>query len=185
MNQEGKVTMKTFRSVLVAVGLVASSFVVGGSVLVSVTTASATSFKPCTASQIKVTRGASQGTAGTSYTAIVFTNTGAACSIVGVPAVQPVVGATRRAQGPSARNGAPNQTPGVIVITKGHAASDAFGVVDTGAITPSNCVARKASGVLVTLGSYVHATYLRLAITVCTKQASTTTRAVVAGVTGV
>jgi hypothetical protein len=184
MNNERGVTMKTVRSTMAIVGLLAGGFVAGGTTLVSTSVASAATAKSCVASQIKVTRGSSQGTAGTSYTAIVFTNTGATCTIFGVPAIQPVTGAAHNKVGPPARNESVGAMAAIHTLAKNQSVSDAFGYVDTGNFTPSSCVARKVSGVLVTLASFVPSTYVKLPITVCTKHVSTNTRLIVAGVTG-
>jgi len=132
----------------------------------------------------KVTHGAAQGTAGTIYYPIVFTNTGATCAIFGVPAVQPVVGSMHHAVGPLARSLSMGEMPVRHVIAKGQSVSVAFGVVETGNYTPSTCVARSANGVVITLGDFVHSRYVHLAIIVCTKRTSITTRLITAGVTG-
>jgi len=176
--------MKSIRSTIAIVALLASAVVAGGTTLVSTTVASAAAVKPCVASQIKVTHGPSDGTAGTVYFPIIFTNTGATCTIFGVPAIQSVSGATHRKVGPSAKSVSIGLNEAQHSVTKGHSVSSAFGVVDTGNFPPSTCVAAKASGILVSLGNFVHSTYVALAITVCTKRASTTTRLITAGVSG-
>ncbi len=173
-----KVKLLVMRSV-VACGLIA-----GGLLVVATSTASATSAKSCVSTQIAVSRGAAQGTAGTNYYALVFTNTRAVCTLFGVPAVQPVIGPTHRSLGPLARNESMGQMPAMHTLAKGQSVSVAFGVVDTGNFATATCGPRKARGVIVTLGSFVRPTYLNLPITVCTKLASTTTRLVAPGVTG-
>jgi len=177
--------MNAIRRVLVAVGVSASSLVAGGSVaLVSATSVSAAPVKNCVSAQLTVTHGASQGTAGTIYYPIIFTNTGATCAIFGVPAIQPVAGSAHHAVGPLARSLSMGMMPVRHVIAKGQSVSAAIGVVETGNYTPSTCVARSASGVVVTLGSFVPSRYVHLAIIVCTKRTSITTRLLTAGVTG-
>ncbi|HEY5112051.1 MAG TPA: DUF4232 domain-containing protein [Acidimicrobiales bacterium] len=176
--------MKSVKSAIIILGLVTSGFVAGGAALVPTTVAFAATAKSCVASQIKVTHGPSNGAAGTIYYPIVFTNTGAACTIFGVPAIQPVTGKVHKKVGPLARNESMGEMPAIHTLAEGQSVSGAFGVTETGNYTPSTCVARKASGVLVTLGSFVPSSYVALAITVCTKRASTTTRLITNGVTG-
>ena len=101
-----------------------------------------------------------------------------------MPAIQPVAGNAHHAVGPMARSLSMGQMPARHVIAKGQSVSVAFGVVETGNYTPSTCVARSASGVVVSLGSFVHSTYVHLPIIVCTKRTSITTRLIVAGTTG-
>jgi len=177
--------MSSMRRALVAAGLSASSLVAGGTMgFGAATAASAAPVKNCVPSQIAVTHGPANGAAGTIYYPIIFTNTGATCALFGVPAVQPVAGAGHHAVGPLARSLSMGEMPARHVIAKGQSVSVAFGVTETGNYTPSTCVARSASGVMVTLGSFVTSRYLHLPITVCTKRTSITTRLITAGVTG-
>lgn len=174
--------MKSLKLV-VSAGMIVSAFT-GMALSVGVTTSSAAPTPPCVSSQIKVSHGAAQGTAGTTYYPIVFTNKGAACTIWGVPSIQPVIGVKHASLGPAARNNSMGEMPVMQKLAKGASVSDAFGVVETGNYTPSACVARHASGVIVTLGSFVHPTFVPLSISVCTRQASTSTRLVAPGVNG-
>jgi len=176
--------LKPIKSVIVAVGLVASALATGGTVLVGTTAASAASAKSCVASQIKVTHGPRDGVAGTIYFPIIFTNTGATCTIYGAPAIQPVTGSTHRVVGPSASSEAIGLKQPRHTLAKGHSVSSAYGVVATGNFSAKTCVAQKVSGVLVKLGSIVPSTYVSLPITVCSKRSSTTTRLIATGVTG-
>lgn len=158
--------------------ITAISFTSGTSVVASGATVAS-----CVPGQMRVTNGAAQGTAGTTYIPLIFTNTGATCAIWGVPSVQPVL-ASRRALGPAARNQSMGEMPIRHVLAKGHSVSVAFGVVETGNYTTSSCVARSASGVVVALVDFVRPTYLHLPISVCTKRASTITHLIVAGSLG-
>lgn len=178
--------MRSVKTTILVAGLVAGGLFSGGALplLGSLTAASATTVKSCVPSQITVTHSAAQGTAGTIYIPLVFTNTGSSCALWGVPTIQPVAGRAHRAVGPLARNLSMGEMPARQVLAKGHAVSVAFGVVETGNFTPSTCVARSADGVVVTLGSFVRSTYVHLPIKVCTKRASTTTKLVVPGVNG-
>jgi hypothetical protein len=177
--------MKSMRSVLMAVSVCASSVLVGGiAALGASTDASATSVMNCVPAQIAVTHGAANGAAGTIYYPIVFTNTGATCAIFGVPAIQPVAGTPHHPVGPLAQSLSMGQMPARHVIAKGQSVSVAFGVTETGNFTPSTCVARSASGVTVTLGTFVTPRFVHLPITVCSKRSSTTTKLITPGVTG-
>jgi len=149
------------------------------------TATTTTGTKSCVSSQIAVSRGAAQGTAGASYYALVFTNTGATeCTIFGVPVIQPVIGPGHRPLGPQARNESMGEMPALHTLAHGASVSVAFGVVDTGNYTASTCGARRARGVVVKMGAFVRPTYVSLPITVCTKRASTTTRLISSGVVG-
>jgi hypothetical protein len=173
------------RRVLVALGLSASSFVAGVSVIFSdATIASATTIKNCLPAQIIVTRGAANGAAGTIYYTIVFTNKGATCAIFGVPAIQPVAGSAHRAVGPLARSLSMGEMPARHVIAKGQSVSVTFGVIEAGNYPPSTCAVRSAKGVVVTLSTFVTPRYVQLPISVCTKRTSITTRLITSGVTG-
>lgn len=176
--------MGSMKSVVAAVAMVAGAVVTAAGFGASESVASAATVGSCVSSQITVSHGAPQGTAGTTYVPIVFTNTGAKCAIWGVPAVQPVAGSAHHAVGPAARSLSMGEMPARHLLAKGRSVSVAFGVVDTGNFTPSTCVARSANGVIVTLDSFVRSTYVHLPITVCTKRSSTTTRLIVAGVNG-
>ena len=175
--------MKTRPLLLVAATLIAT-LLVPGAILGASSAVSATTTPNCLAAQLHLTKGQPQGTAGTTYVPLVITNTGAACAIWGVTAVQPVTGATHAAVGPPARNTAMGEMPMRHVLAKGKSVSDAFGVVDTGNFPTSSCVARRASGVEVSLGSFFAKRYLAMPISVCTKRASTTTRLLSPGTQG-
>ncbi|MHB1209168.1 MAG: DUF4232 domain-containing protein [Acidimicrobiales bacterium] len=137
----------------------------------------------CTPAHMRASLGTSEGAAGTIYVALVFTNTGQACAVWGVPSVQPVL-KSRRHVGPAARNQSIGEMPARHVVTNGHSVSVAYGLTQTANYPASACVARAVNGVVVSLGTFVKPTYLRLPISVCTKRASTSTRLIVAGTTG-
>ncbi|MBW4029430.1 MAG: DUF4232 domain-containing protein [Acidobacteria bacterium] len=141
----------------------------------------------CASAQLRVSLGTPQGAAGTIYVPVVITNTGRACQIWGVPAIQPVVVTKARRfapVGPRARNTSIGQMPVRHVVAKAKSFSDAFGVTETGNYTPSTCRARNATGVVVSLGGFLTRVYVPLKISVCTRLASTTTRLIVAGTAG-
>ena len=151
--------------------------------LAQASTSSAAVTPSCVASQLSVSVGRAQGTAGTTYYPIVFTNRAGTCAIWGVPAIQPVAKG-RHALGPMARNTSMGMMPLRHVIKYGQSVSVAFGVVETGNYPAASCVARHAVGVDVSLASFVASTYRPLSITVCTHRASTTTRLLAPGSRG-
>ena len=141
----------------------------------------------CVSAQLRVSLATPQGAAGTIYVPVVITNTGRACQIWGVPAIQPVVVTTARRftpVGPRARNTSIGQMPVRHVVAKGKSLRDAVGVTETGNYPPSTCRARNATGVVVSLGGFLTGVYVPLKISVCTRLASTTTRLIAAGTTG-
>lgn len=178
--------MRSSKSLTGVVGLTTGVLALAGAVPLAGawSAAAAAVVKPCAPTQIKVSHGGSQGAAGTTYIPIIFTDTAGACAIWGVPGIQPVVGAMHRPVGPAARNISMGQMPVRHVLTKGRSVSAGIGVVDAGNFSPGSCGARAADGVMVSLGTFVHSKYVHLAITVCTKRSSVTTRLVVAGVSG-
>jgi hypothetical protein len=182
--RERNTDMSAIKRVLLTMGISAGTLVVGGTATFASLTASAATVKNCVPSHIKVTHGPADGTAGTIYYPIVFTNTGSTCAIFGVPAIQPVAGTDHHAIGPSARSLSMGEMPVRHVIAKGQSVSVAFGVIEPGNYTPSTCIVRSANGVVVTLGSFVTSRFVRLPIAACTKRTSITTRLITAGVTG-
>jgi len=166
-----------------AAGLLASGFAFSGSLLLG-QSSSATTVPSCVSGHLTVSLGQPQGAAGTIYYPIVFTNKGGECAIWGVPTLQPVNGVAHLAVGPPARNTSLGMMPVRHLFARGHSVSVAFGVVETGNYTPSTCVARSASGVMVSLAPFVRPTFVHLSIMVCTKRASTTTQLLASGITG-
>jgi len=176
--------MKTLRSLAAATVLVGGVTLASG---VASSVVSATTVKNCLAAHLRVSVGQSQGTAGTIYYPIVFTNAGPACALWGAPAIQPVVGGPTHshvAVGPAARYLNMGAMPVRHVIATGKSVSGAFGVSESGNYTPSLCGAKTAHAIVVTLAGFVPSRYLPLTISVCTKRTSTTTRLLVAGTTG-
>ncbi len=176
--------MKSLR-ILMSAGLVSSAFVLASESLSL--SASATTIKNCASRQITTSLGAPQGTAGTIYYPIVFTNHGATCAIWGVPAVQPVVGGASHSRvhvGPSARNNSMGQMPVRHVLAPRHQVSAALGVTESGNYSPSTCGPKNAGAIVVSLGTFVPSTSLTLKISVCTKLSSVSTRLIVNGNSG-
>jgi hypothetical protein len=156
----------------IAVAAVASGVFVGGAG--SVVSAAVT--PSCKPAQMVASRGSSNGAAGTIYHVIIFTNTGAACAIWGVPLIQPVVGPSHRAVGPAAANASMGEMPARHVLTKGASVSVNYGVTETGNYSPASCKAKNADGVLVSLSPFVKSTYVKMSISVCTLRVSTKSR---------
>ncbi len=178
--------MRKMSSLLVATGLVAAGFVTGAGVLgTAVAPAWGLNAKSCVSANLKVSLGTVQGTAGTIYHPIVFTNAGpSACTIFGVPVIQPVSGADHRAIGPLARSLSMGQMSAMHLLAEGQSVSVAFGVIETGNYARSTCVPKDADGVMVSVGSFLHARYVHLPIVVCTKRTSISTKLITAGATG-
>ena len=173
---------RTVRSLTVAVAVVLAASATSLTSLVL--PAGATSVPDCVSSQLTLTHGRSQGTAGTTYVPIIITNHQGTCAIWGVPAIQPVAGAQHRTLGPSARSLSMGEMAMRQVIAKGASVSVAFGVVDVGNYSASTCAARRANGVKVSLGGFFAHRYVGFPLSVCTKIASTTTRLLSKGTQG-
>lgn len=140
---------------------------------------------PCTPSGLSVHVGKPQGTAGTSYYPLIFTNTGtSSCTIFGVPGVQPVSGANRTALGPAATSTSMGMMPALHTLAHNASVSSAIGVVDTGNYTASTCAAQTANGIIVHLGTFVLARFEPVSWSVCTKRSSVTTRLLAPGTNG-
>jgi hypothetical protein len=138
----------------------------------------------CDATQLLATLGMPNGTAGTTYVPVVFTDPRFyTCSVAGHPAVTSVTGAAHTQVGPPA-----NDDPGTAVVIWvqpfGGKASADLGIVDTGAISPSACVAKHASGLKVVAPSTSRATVLHYPHEVCTHQSSTHVSVVLSGSLG-
>ena len=71
-----------------------------------------------------------------------------------------------------------------ILISLGHAVSDAYGVGESGNYTPSACLPKNAGGIVVAMGTFVNQVYVPLKISVCTQRTSITTKLMVPGTTG-
>jgi len=144
----------------------------------------------CATTSLKLSIGQSDGAAGTIFYPLIFTNEGkTACSVSGVPDVQPVTGSLANVAhilvGPRAtvRDLSSQGYGELFRLASGASASAAFGVVETGNFTPSQCVAAKFESLSVGfLGSGTW--WVPLASTTCTKLASTNISGVVPGNTG-
>jgi hypothetical protein len=98
---------------------------------------------PCTHAQLDVRLGRTDGTAGSFYTPIIFTNTGdAACTLRGYPGVSSANSAHGAQRGHSA-----TRDPGSVktVTLKAHATAT-LRTVDTGVFDPARCHAKAVKG---------------------------------------
>jgi hypothetical protein len=137
----------------------------------------ATSVTPCSAGQLKVSFGHPNGTAGTIYYSLTFTNVGALCAISGVPSVQPVADSvTFLPIGPAARNMSMGQMGVLHILQKGQSASAAIGFVETGNYTPSTCRPSTIIFIATSLGAVTNRRVATGPLSVCTKISSVTTR---------
>lgn len=165
----------------IAAAAVAAGVLVGG----AGTVASATTTPSCKPAQMVVSRGSSNGAAGTIYHVLIFTDTAGACAIWGVPAIQPVVGAGHSPVGPTAGNASMGEMAARHVLTKGKSVSVDYAVVEAGNFSVASCKAKNADGVLVSLSPFVKSTYVKMAISVCTLRVSTKSRLLSLGRLGV
>jgi hypothetical protein len=143
---------------------------------------------------LKLSVGQSDGTAGTIFYPLIVTNEGShACVISGTPTVQPTTGSLAGLAhilvGPSATIRGTGSTGygDSIRLAPGQKASAAYGVVETGNFTPSQCVAKSFESLSVGIASVSGGGnwFVRLASTTCTKLASTNISGFVPGITGI
>lgn len=148
----------------------------------------------CTSAQLRVSVGQSDGTAGTIFFPLIVTNVSShACAVSGTPSVQPTTGSLAGVAhilvGPSATLRDTGSTGYGDSIRLGpHAsASAAYGVVETGNFSPSQCVSQNFESLSVGIASVRGSTswFVPLKGTTCTKLASTNISGLVPGTTGI
>jgi hypothetical protein len=102
----------------------------------------------CTVADLTLTLGASEGTAGTTYRALVFANAGGrVCTIQGFPGVSFVAGEDGHQVGEAAvRVG---EKGPVITLTPGATATAPLGFVNVGNFDPADCVPTPVRGLRV------------------------------------
>lgn len=151
---------------------------------------------PCATSALRLSVGRGNGTAGTTYYPLIFTNVGSkACAVSGVPSVQPTLGAVAAANptpvGPPAtvRDLSSSGYGDAVRLAPKAQASAAFGVGDTANFSASQCVA--ASFRSITVGFAVSSSWrVALAGSTCvgatsaSVTSSTSISGVVPGATG-
>ena len=149
---------------------------------------------PCTSSQLRLSVGQSNGTAGTIFFPLVVTNVGShACVLSGTPSVQPTTGSLAGVAhilvGPRAtvRNTGSTGYGDSIRLGPRAKASAAYGVVETGNFSPSQCVVANFESLSVGIASVSGGAswFVPLSGTTCTKLASTNISGFVPGITGI
>ena len=128
----------------------------------------------CRVSALTMSAGWPNGTAGTIYYAIKFQNGGVtACTLHGIPTVQPIA-SDGSAVGPPARSEqAPNHGKVMVLgVSDGVAAWATYAVVESGNFPPSACRPVDVGRIRVTLPGYASEDH-SLQISVCTKLNST------------
>ncbi len=148
----------------------------------------------CTSLQLKLNVGQSNGTAGTIFYPLIVTNAGGhACLLSGTPSVQPTTGALPGVAhilvGPRATLRGTGSTGYGDSIRLGPRAkaSAAYGVVETGNFTPSQCVAKNFESLSVGIANVSGGSswFVPLSGSTCTKLASTNISGFVPGITGI
>lgn len=142
----------------------------------------------CSATSLRASLGQANGTAGTIFYPIQFTNISSkSCTLSGIPSVQPTTGASSGVAhifvGPPSLKEVQSGYGNLIRLSPGTKASAALGVVETGNFPASACVAKPFQSLSVGLagiGSY----WVALSSTTCTKKASTNLRGLVPGASG-
>lgn len=126
----------------------------------------------CKAADLDVTLGASEGTAGTTYRALVFTNSGGrTCTIQGFPGVSFVAGEDGHQVGqPAVRVG---EKGPVITIKPGAAATSPVGFVSIGNYDPAQCVPTPVRGLRVYPPHDTAAEFVPFETTACAGNTST------------
>lgn len=144
----------------------------------------------CAPSSLRLSIGQSQGAAGTIYYPLVFTNTGGvACTISGIPRVQPSTGTSQSsphtAVGPAAglRDFSSSGYGQAIRLAPRAQASAAFGVAESGNFPTSRCKPATFTGVSVLVGG-IGQWWTPLKSSTCTKLESTFVSGVVPTNTG-
>jgi hypothetical protein len=106
------------------------------------------SSKVCTVRDLGVSVGASEGTAGTVYRALVFTNTGGrTCTIQGFPGVSFVAGADGHQVGEAAQR--VGEKGPAVTLKPGGTATSPVGFVSIGVFDPETCQATPVRGLRV------------------------------------
>lgn|GEM_PF-1836357 len=148
----------------------------------------------CASTQLKLSVGQPDGTAGTIFFPLIVTNVGShACVLSGTPSVQPTSGSlagdAHILVGPRATlRGTGSTGYGDSIRLWPHAkASAAYGVVETGNFSPSQCVSKNFESLSVGISSVSRDTswFVPLSSTTCSKLASTNISGFVPGTSGI
>jgi hypothetical protein len=136
----------------------------------------------CSADDLAISVGTTQGAAGTSYTTLIITNDGSAqCTLSGTPSAQPVIGAQHTSVGPLAKEMPMGARGGEVVLEPGDQANVVYGMATAANWPAEECDAKPADGVVIHFNSALlsFSDYAAMPIAdVCTKIPST----IIAGV---
>lgn len=149
---------------------------------VTITSTPAPTVKQCRSSHLQLSLGASQGAAGSTYQAVVLTNTGhKTCTLFGYPGVSFVdAGGTQLGSSASQSSG----TKKTITLAAGGAANATLRQPNPGNFDPSACNATTADRLRVFPPGETAALFVHDAVKVCTTSAGRTAVTPVAAGTG-
>lgn len=126
----------------------------------------------CAAGTLKVTLGLGQGTAGSVYQVIDFTNvSSAACTLDGYPGVSLATGTTASAQIGAAAVRSTTTTPAVVTLAPGQSANALLQIADAGNYPTATCSPVKAKYLQVYPPNQTSASYLYTVSTGCSAAA--------------
>jgi hypothetical protein len=152
---------------IASAGLVTASLVMGagGPVVAEVPQAVQAAAPPCHTRNLAISKAGTEGAAGNLYQNIKITNVSdGRCRLTGFPTFTwrrngHDIGWSSVPEGPSAST---------VVIRPGHAAYTTLHWINTGALSPAQCRAKKATGVHMTLPSRPHVYRIAIRADVCT-----------------
>jgi hypothetical protein len=143
----------------------------------------------CPSSALRFSFGQGQGTAGTTFIALIVTNSSAqACTVAGTPTVQPTTGLSAGVAhslvGPHSRIVPQSGSGRAIRLAPGARASANLGLVDAGNYTSSTCRPKEATSIAIGFEGAQGWLAFKGSVSVCTKLASTTISGIVPNVRG-
>ena len=135
----------------------------------------------CLTSELRVTLGAGNGTAGAVYYPIHFTNTSAVtCTLDGYPGVSFVAGSAGTQVGPAATHDTTTQVT-LVTLAPTAEATAVLRVTDSGVYSPGTCNAKPVNGFRVYPPGATGAAFLPQSGTACATQGLLAVQAVVSG----
>jgi hypothetical protein len=124
----------------------------------------------CATSALKVALGRGNGTLGSIYYPIKFTNRGGqACTLRGYPGVSALTAGGKQIGSPATRSGTPFHT---VTLAPGKQRSATVRVEDTGALTKSVCKPVKAAALRIIPPNQTQSLTIKVGFTVCSKKSS-------------
>jgi Domain of unknown function (DUF4232) len=153
--------------IVACVGLICAA-----SAAASVTTSPARgTVRPCGDAQLRLHIGRGQGTAGTTFFPVRFTNSGArACTLRGYPGVSSVTSAHGHQIGDAALREPGFRVRRVVLRARGGVATAVYGQTDTGVFARSRCRPVHARGLRVFAPNHTAARFVRLPHLACSKR---------------